>query len=410
MFNLTSGTSYLQSLVKRAQDLKQEEINRLKQSSQPAQFSKYNPTTRAVLSLNQTKQPLTQRKVMGSYDNKANESFTYRGFYDRLKQEAANIQMGSDGVLAQRNISEASLTPLMSQRYSENGEQTLIDYLKNKGYTVDFKKQNNNNWYSYTGGTNVMEVKDQNGNIVPIPISFIRQNPQEFWKPQVGTYSYDPTLDPNKEYESLYKGLYSNKQLGKEYTALNSEISRVQQAIQDKLDQSTNKNSLMSVADMRSLVELKSTLESAIKNRDDYADKVNAKFGFSTNNNNWYSYTGGTESKTPSGFDWDWFKHYQKQVKDTLSIYESEFNKTLTNSQKILDAFEKSKASTTSLISDISNLSLTPATKTKETAKKTEEAVNFGRSLAQQRAQTIASMTQEEGIKKSSPVFRTRPA
>ena len=409
MFNLTSGNSFLQSLVQRAGEIKQEELNRLKQKSQPVQLSKYNPTTRAVLALSQTKQPLTQRKIMGSYDNKANESFTYRGFYDRLKQEAANMQMGSDGILAQKNISEASLTPLMSQRYSEDGSKTLVDYLKNKGYTVEFKSiPQTAPWYATQTPINTMEVKDKNGNIVPIPISYTKPNPQEFWKPQVGTYSYDPKLDPNKEYENLYKGLYSNKELGKEYSILNSEISKVQQAIQDRLDQSTNKNSLMSVADMRSLVELKSTLESAIKNRDEYADKVNAKFG--TNSNNWYTYNPSRGNEKPSGFDWDWFKQYQKQIKDTLSIYQSEFNKTMDNSQKILNAFEKSKATTVGSISDISNLSLIPETKAKETAKKTEEAVNFGRSLAQQRAQTIASMTEEESKKKSSPVFRTRPA
>lgn len=195
MYSLSSANSYLQSLVKQASEFKQEELNRLKQQSQPKAV-KYSPTNRALLaSLSKARQPLSTRKVLGSF-NKASEKFSYNSFYDQLKNQVSNFNLASDSVQADKNISTTNISNLVGLKYTDNPQETFINYLKNKGYTVDFKKVNP---YS-SGGVNTLEVKDSSGKPVNLPISYATQ-----WFQPNPTWTYDSKLDPNKEYEGLFQ-------------------------------------------------------------------------------------------------------------------------------------------------------------------------------------------------------------
>lgn len=398
MYSLSSANSYLQSLVKQASEFKQEELNRLKQQSQPKAV-KYSPTNRALLaSLSKARQPLSTRKVLGSF-NKASEKFSYNSFYDQLKNQVSNFNLASDSVQADKNISTTNISNLVGLKYTDNPQETFINYLKNKGYTVDFKKVNP---YS-SGGVNTLEVKDSSGKPVNLPISYATQ-----WFQPNPTWTYDSKLDPNKEYEGLFQNFFANKEITKEYGSLNSEINKVQQSIQSRLSSLdlNSKNNLMGLADMKSIVYFKDKLESLTKIRDEWADKVNKKF-----NNYSFDWQGNRQNiQKPTGFEWDWFKNYQQQIKDTLKQYESEVGKTLDNSQKLLSLFESTKDKANKSIEDISNLGLLTNTKETESKKTTKEVGNYARQLALQRSQKLATITEEETNKKAAPIFRERPA
>lgn len=398
MYSLSSANSYLQSLVKQASEFKQEELNRLKQQSQPKAV-KYSPTNRALLaSLSKARQPLSTRKVLGSF-NKASEKFSYNSFYNQLKNQVSNFNLANDSVQADKNISTTDISNLVGLKYTDNPQETFINYLKNKGYTVDFKKVNP---YS-SGGVNTLEVKDSSGKPVNLPISYTTQ-----WFQPNPTWNYDSKLDPNKEYEGLFQNFFANKEITKEYGSLNSEINKVQQSIQSRLSSLdlNSKNNLMGLADMKSIIYFKDKLESLTKIRDEWADKVNKKF-----NNYSFDWQGNRQNiQKPTGFEWDWFKNYQQQIKDTLKQYESEVGKTLDNSQKLLSLFESTKDKASKSIEDISNLGLLTNTNETEPKKTTKEVGNYARQLALQRSQKLATITEEETNKKAAPIFRERPA
>lgn len=403
MYSLSSANSYLQALVQQANAIKQEELNRLKQQSQPKVSVKYSPINRAALaSLSKTKQQLSTRKVLGSFDNQTSGKFSYSDYYNQLKNQIDSFSLNNDSAEADRNITKTNINSLIGNKYTENPQETLVNYLKNKGYSVTVKQQPIG---SYMGGINNLEVKDSSGKLVTIPISLTSQ-----WLQPTPTWNYDSKLDPNKEYLGLYNNMFANKNIVKEYSALNSEINNVQNSIQEQLNKydPTTKSNLMSAADMKSLIYFKSKLESLVEKRDEWADKVNNKFGSSQNN---WAYFGNTSrERQPSGFEWDWFKQYQKEIKDTLGLYSSEFSKTLDNSQKLLSAFEATKASANKSVTDISNISLQQEADKQSYKKQIDESADYARQLATQRAAKISSMINEETIKKAAPKFKERPA
>lgn len=407
MYSLSSANSYLQSLVQQANTIKQEELNRLKEQGQPRSVTKYNPITRANLAnLNQARQQLSTRQIKGSYDNQTSSKFNYNDYYNQLKNQINSFNLNNNPIEADRNIATANVSSLMGNRYTTNPQETLLNYLKSKGYTATIKEPNRSSWggsyFSNPINTNVLEVKDASGKTVPIPISYVTQPLQS-----MPSWSYDQKLDPTGEYKGLYDNFSANTNIIKEYSALNSEIARVQNSIQAKLDQydPQTKSNLMSVADMKGIIYFKDVLESLSKKRDEWADKVNAKNrGFT------YTFNGQSNSVQPKGYEWDWFNQMQKQIKDTLVQYENEFSNTINNSQKLLSAFEKTKQTASESVTNISNIGLQKILEESTKKKTTKESIDFARQLASKRAEKIASMTNEETTKKAAPVFRQRPA